>query len=69
MAKINSTLLEGFMKENKLTKKQLAQKCGVSPYIIRKMLSGECKATASTLIKISLLTKLKVNDLLFLPKR
>ena len=64
MAKINSKLIEDYMKENNLTAGHFAEKCGVSTYIIKKMLSGKCPKTPSPLIKVCLLTEIKADDLL-----
>ena len=57
------TILEKYMKENNLSKKQLAQKCNISTYLLQRVLEKKC-VLSNTLFKISCSTKIRVDDLL-----
>lgn len=65
MTKINSKLLEDFMKENNLTSSQFAQNCNISAYKINQIMSGKCYIKVDTIVKICSYTKIKANDLFY----
>ncbi len=64
--KINSYLIENYIKEKNISPKMLAEKCGISLRCVKQMLSGNCKVKIDKLYKLCAYTKLKANDLLCL---
>ena len=65
MIKTNSYLIENYIQENKLTKKQFAEKCGFSIHILNNFLSGQAKnLKGKDMYKLSKATNIRVDDFL-----
>ena len=53
-----------FIKENKLTKREFAEKCGINVWNLRKVLSGQTNFDVVYLFKIAKFMKIQVWELL-----
>ena len=53
-----------FIKENKLTKREFAEKCGINVWNLRKVLSGNANFDAVYLFKIAKFMKVQISRLL-----
>lgn len=56
-----NTCLENFMKENNLSKEQLAKKCGVSVCLIGRVLERK-NVSSVIMFKIAVVTKIRLDD-------
>ena len=52
MIRFKSCLIEKYMQKHKLSKVQFANKCGISLYILNKVLDGQKPINVSSIIKI-----------------
>lgn len=59
--------LEQYLKRKSMTKTELAQRCGVSVYVINKLLTGKNNIKSDALMKICNVTNMTANEVLGLP--
>ena len=53
-----------FIKENKLTKREFAERCGIKVWNLQKVLSGNANIDVVYLFKIAKIMKIEICDLL-----
>lgn len=60
---IDSGKISVFIWENKLTKKEFAQMCGISTNVLRKILKGYINFKASAIFKVAKIMKVHLKEL------
>lgn len=61
---LDSQLVEKFMKENNLTKKAFCDLCGISVYILKRMLTNASQVGAFKVYKVAVTMNVKADDLI-----
>lgn len=61
--KVNAQVIEDFIKEHALSKKEFCKLCGISPYIFNKMMKDKEIVYCRSFIKIARATHLKFAQL------
>ena len=61
---IKTELIENYIKENNLTKSKLCKLCDISTKKLNLLLKNKVKIKIETLVKISKLTKISIDDFL-----
>ena len=61
---VKTEMISNFIKENKLTKREFAAKCGINVWNLRKVLSGNSNFDVVHLFKIAKFMNVQICDLL-----
>lgn len=62
--KINSKLIQKYMKENQLTKKEFCEVCGICERTLKRMLDGGFDCRLASVLKVRKVLKVTLNELL-----
>ncbi len=60
---INIKLIENYIKEHKLSKKQFAQMCNISTWVLRKVLKNNTNFRIVYLFRIARVLNIKIKDI------
>ena len=62
-ARINTKLIEDYIKDNNLSKKEFCKICGISQQILRKILRNQQNFYITALFKVARTLKLHIHEL------
>lgn len=62
--KINSKLIQKYMKENQLTQKEFCEVCGICEGTLKRMLDGGYNSRLTSVLKVRKVLKVTLNELL-----
>ena len=62
-AKINTKLIDDYIKDNNLSKKEFCKLCGISQQILRKILRNQQNFYMTALFKVARTFKLHIHEL------
>ncbi len=60
---VNKELIFNFMKDNHLTKKTFAEKCGISVYTLNRIIAGSGRVKSNKVLKVVRVMEIRFFDL------